>query len=132
MTIVTQIRHLFPEASAELLRFPEIWDIEVDPQTLDGVRALYRLIVLLENTSQEDGPDALVRTARALRTDLLCLLEKEPASIDRHDLHALLMATTLGPAGFAVQRGRSNLAYDWLLWSLTTTWDIDGEHVLHF
>ncbi len=131
MSNETPIRRLFPTASRELHGFAGIWDVEVDPQTVDGIGSLYNLIIFLENESQRDGPDALVMTARALRSDLLSLDEQRPGPIAESDLHSLLIATTLGPAGFAIATGRYNMAYDWLLWSLTTTWEIDGEHILH-
>lgn len=131
MVASTPLRNLLPAAAAELIAVPGMWEIELDPGTVEGVRDLYNAIIFLENTSQDQGFDALLRTARALRGDLLGLAETKPRPIADADLHALLLATTLGPARVGVASGRVNVAYDWLLWSLTTTWEIDGEHEMH-
>ncbi|WP_457252744.1 CHAT domain-containing protein [Pedococcus sp. P5_B7] len=128
----TPLRALFPAASVALDVDPGIWDREADPGTADGVRDLYNTIIFLENTSQDEGFDALLRTARALRIDLLGLAAQESPPIASADLHALLLATALGPARVGVVSGRVNIAYDWLLWSLTTSWDLEGEHEINF
>lgn len=131
MVASTPLRDLFPIAAAEVSAVPGIWEIKIETCGVDAVRSLYNVIILLENTSQQLSLDALVSTARGLRSDLLALAERDQRPIADADLHALLLATGLGPARVGVVSGRVNVAYDWLLWSLTTTWEIDGEHELH-
>lgn len=131
MATAVQLGQLFPQSAAALTAPAGLWNLEVDPRSAAGVKTLYTVVLLLENQSGAIGIADLVETARCLRLDLLRLHSEATFPLAESDLHALHLAVTLGPARTGVLSGQLNVAYEWLLWSLTTTWAIDGEHMLN-
>lgn len=124
-------RELLPSA-AEASRCPDaLWDVAFDPRSQDAVEVLYAVVLCEENAAQADGLTGLIAIARLLREDLLQHVHNADSQLVAVDLHTLILATSLGPAVLAVWQHEASVAYDWLLWSLTETWELDGEHTLH-
>jgi len=89
------------------------------------------VIICEENAAQGLAPDSLVRVAQALRQDLLGLAADPTNTVRGPDVRMLLLAATLGPAMVGVLSRRIGMAYEWLLWSVTDGWAIDGDVEMH-
>jgi hypothetical protein len=126
-----RLKDLLPTAAAIASGPSHLWDLTIDPRSQDGVEALYRVIVIEEDLARHLDPDGLVRVARALREDLLGLAADPTSTLCEPDVRILLLATTLGPAMAGVLSHRIEMAYEWLLWSVTDWWAIDGDVVMY-
>lgn len=127
---IRRVRELLPTAAANGTPSAR-WDEMVDPRSRQGIETIYDVIVFEENTAQHLDEGALVRVARAFREDLLTLADDPEGSLREPDLRMLLLATTLCPAMVGVLRRRIGMAYDWLLWSVTEGWAVDGGVEMH-
>jgi hypothetical protein len=132
MTVaVVRVTDLLPTTAAMRHGPDALWARFVDIRTPGGINHLYNVIVYEETEAQRHGIAALVATARALRGDILNLAAGT-WELAEPDVRALMLATTLGPAMVGVQSRQFSLTYDWVLWSITDTWDTDGTFDLNF
>lgn len=98
---------------------------------MEGAEALLDLIVYEENLAQTHPQGDLIAVARAFRHDLLQLASMTTDFKELATIRLLMLATALGPAMIGVTSRQTTQAYDWLLWSVTDTWDLDGEIEIH-
>lgn len=129
---VAPVRAWLPEAAKRALCPPQLWNAPIAFGTTRATEVLLNVIVCEENAAQSQPGRDLLATARALRSDLLRLRDTIDDELVLWQLRLLGLSVALSPIRVAVSTREDGPAYDWLRWSLTTTWDVDGEDIFHF
>jgi hypothetical protein len=124
-------RDLLPTAAAIASGPSHLWDLPINPRFQSGIKALYTIVVLEEEAAQRVDLHSLVQVAQALREDLLGIAADPAKNLSEADVRMLVLAVALGPAMAGVLTRRIGMAYEWLLWSVTDGWDIDGDVEMH-
>jgi hypothetical protein len=126
---MVSVADLLPATHAHTLVDDErVWAVEIDPRdstkTLKVARSLFDLEL---PQAFGNGPTAVMRLARCVRSDILLDVVGAFAGADRRDRALVMLKISAFAATLALDVSSPGDAYDWLVYGLCESWRVEDE-----